>query len=319
MNPVTAVKKFLDNHSAPFLLALSGGADSLCLFYSFLECQKKRPFVFHVAHVDHGWREESRQEAETLKKLVASFGIPFHTKRLENLPEKGNLENLCRQERYAFFKEIVLKHQLKGVMTAHHADDHSETVLKRLFEGSHWSNLVGLKEEVEWDQLKIWRPLLGISKKKLVAWLLDNKYQWFEDQTNRDPQFLRSRMRSEILPYLNESFGKEVSSSLIHHSNEMKELDEYLDKKVKPCLDQIQKGKTDEWIELSLLASLEPVEIKYFLRKWLANKKVTFSRQQLEQIMETIQKRESSKRFIAGNHEISLNKTSLSLAQICSF
>ena len=87
-------------------MALSGGPDSLCLFYCLLEYRKRYGTPIHIAHVDHGWREESRQEVEILQRLAGNNQISFHLKTLNPTLMKGNLEAICREERYAFFAEL---------------------------------------------------------------------------------------------------------------------------------------------------------------------------------------------------------------------
>ena len=114
---------FLSKHSHPhksdpFILGLSGGADSLSLFYALLAC--KIPFI--IAHIDHGWREQSENEAKQLSQLAIAHNIPFYLKKLDPRQIQGNLESGCRKERYLFFKELCKETGAQGVILGHHAN-----------------------------------------------------------------------------------------------------------------------------------------------------------------------------------------------------
>ncbi|MCH9609076.1 MAG: tRNA(Ile)-lysidine synthase [Chlamydiales bacterium] len=200
------------------LLALSGGPDSIALFHLMVRAK----VAFEVAHVDHGWREESYREAKELEQLCQKHQIPFHLKVLEI---KGvNLEDRCRQERLAFFK-CLNQHVLVG----HHADDQAETVLKRIFEGARLNKLKGLSVVSKVEGVTLYRPLLSVRKEEILEWLDKNKLSYFNDSTNRDCRFLRSRMRVDLLPSLSKSFGKQVEPSLCRLGRLAAELDEHIE------------------------------------------------------------------------------------------
>src|ERR1700733_1584963 len=96
---VTHLKKFLERRlvpDAPLLLAFSGGGDSLALLYLLLECQKDLALTLHLAHVDHGWRKESAQEASILERLAEKLGLSFHMTKFAPT-KRRNLEAKARE------------------------------------------------------------------------------------------------------------------------------------------------------------------------------------------------------------------------------
>lgn len=219
---VSLTHAFLNVHwdqKSPLLLGFSGGPDSKALLYSLLECGVKP----HLAHVDHGWREESFKEAEELRREAEKLGCPFFTTRL-NLEKT---EDAARRGRLAFFKSIYKDYQ--ALLLAHQADDLAETVLKRIFEGAHLSNLGGMEEASEQEGMTLWRPFLKLRKKDILDYL--EKSPFIVDATNFDPKYLRSRMRLEIMPLLTEKFGKEIVENLTLLSERSYELKKYLDGK----------------------------------------------------------------------------------------
>lgn len=286
------VQQFFQKHgpfSRPFLLALSGGADSLSLFHCLLACQKRNGLQFHVAHVDHGWRPESSFEALQLEKMVKEHFIPFYHKRLDPSSLQGNLEAACRHERYQFFKQICETHHLEGVIIGHQADDQAETVLKRLLEGAHWSKLPSLTSISSIEELQIFRPLLSVSKKEIYEWLNKQEIVPFEDSTNHDCRFLRARMRHAILPLLAQEFRKEVTLPLRALSEDMQEIRAYFDEHLTPLFNQSLRGPWGLYFDFRNF-SLKPLEIKYLIRKFCEREGFLLSRPALGQAVQLIEK-----------------------------
>lgn len=253
--------------SKPVLLAISGGPDSLALLHLMLECRKRVPISIGIAHVDHGWRAESKEEARQLSALAAEWGVPFHLKVLDPANTQGNIEDFCRRERLAFFGELCQRHGYQAVVLAHHADDQAETVLKRLFEGASIPNLSGMRPVSAFEGVAIWRPLLAASKRELAMLADKLSVAPFADATNHDPRFMRARMRSRIMPALSETFGKEIVQPLVRLSEEAAEWSGYLDQVVRPIMDSVEASSAGLFFDMIPFKSRHPVELKYAIRK----------------------------------------------------
>lgn len=257
----------------PVLLGLSGGTDSLALFYLLqlykdtIEKEGKDSFFFGIAHVDHGWRSESEVEANQLQELANKMHIPFHLKKLNPLHINSNLEQACRHERLSFFAQLCNEHQYQAVILGHHADDRSETVLKKILEGSSLPYLHGMTPVSKYQELTLWRPLLNCLKSHLKLWLDKRGYTPFEDSTNLDEKFLRGRFRKKIIPELSKDFGKEVSSSLCRIGLEAEELKTYLDNHLKGYIEGITKGPFGSMLDFENSCPTSDFEIKYLIRK----------------------------------------------------
>ena len=230
MDLIKRTKKFIEkrwNGQSPLLLGYSGGPDSKALLYLLLDAGV-RP---HLAHIDHGWRGESGREAEELWEEAQKLGLPFHLKRLGELP-KANLEDFCRKQRLKFYRELFEKFPFQALLLGHQRDDRAETTLKRILEGASLPFLAGLSEEGVLDGMEVWRPLLEVKKTHLQSYLSEKGLKPLSDPTNGDTKYLRARMRKEILPELARSFGKEIDKNLALLSVRSAELKEYLDRKV---------------------------------------------------------------------------------------
>lgn len=267
------------------LLAFSGGPDSQALLHTLL----KSSLEIGIAHVDHGWREESCEEAEQLRSQIEALSLPFYLKRLQ-CPKQGNLENISREERYQFFKEICSKHGYQAVFLAHTQDDQAETVLKRVLEGASLAALGGMQKSSDFSGLLILRPFLDIPKKKLLDLLQKENIPFIQDPTNRDTRFLRAKMRETILPDLNHQFGKSVQGPLVHLAKECRELEHFLQKRFSNLINQ------EGLIDLSAIET--PFEVRWILSRWLKKQNIFASRQALDQMTEAVFAKKRSKSFL---------------------
>jgi tRNA(Ile)-lysidine synthase len=223
----------------PLLLGLSGGADSICLLHLLLIWKKSHPITLHLVHVDHGWREESAKEALELQRMAESYGLAFHTKRLDPSKYQGNLENESRRERLEFFTQVAQSVNAQGIVLGHHGDDQAETLLKRILEGAAITQLHGMLPVTTIGSLTIFRPLLNVTKKELLGWLESKEISFFTDETNSDIQYLRAKMRQLIFPFLQSSFGKNCAHNLIEIAEEAAEVKQHVEALLLPNLKKI--------------------------------------------------------------------------------
>jgi len=246
---------------APLLLGLSGGSDSMCLLHMLLEYRKANPLELHLVHVDHGWREESARECIELSKRAEEYNCPFHFIRLDPTMFQGNLESESRTARLQFFASIQQKTGAQGVLLAHHQGDQAETILKRLFEGAHLTSLSGMQPITHMPNLTLFRPLLDVSKEEILHYIQAHSIQFFDDVTNRDPKFLRARMRLETIPLLERSFGKEFSHHLTQLSQEASLLKEHFTALLRPTIEQGIQGPFGTCYAIKNLSLIECQEL----------------------------------------------------------
>lgn len=306
------IKHFLAIHylpGKPLLLGFSGGPDSLALLHLLLECDVD----LHVAHIDHGWRVESSEEAQQLMQDVEGLKLPFYLKRLENIPMK---ENEAREARLSFFKEIYQKIGSQALVLGHHGDDQSETVLKRILEGASLSSLRGILPVSILEGMQVWRPLLDVSKSEIRSWLKAKGLTPIEDRTNLDPSYLRGKMRTSILPQLEGEFGKEVSGNLRRLGESARELSEYLSKKIEKYETLIIEDKEEKRVDLSGYYPLEPVEIKAFLKKFSEKNKVFLSHASLKSLYEILEEGTLHRKVGAGDRFVEVRGRCVAIKKI---
>jgi tRNA(Ile)-lysidine synthase len=186
----------LDLDPCRALVAVSGGPDSLALLDLMDRAAEERGLDLVVAHVDHGIHPESATVAERVRRLAGSYGLPYEEGRL-NLGS-GAGETLARERRYGWLENARERIGAELIFTAHHADDQVETVLMRVLAGSGPAGLAGMAAR----QGRVVRPLLPYRRSELEEYLEEVGLTTWSDPANSDPRHLRSWIRTELLPLL---------------------------------------------------------------------------------------------------------------------
>lgn len=141
-----------------------------------------------VAHVDHGIRPNSGDDAEFVRKLAERYEVPFEMTRLA-LGERAS-EEAARRERYKFLREVARRHG-GVIVTAHHADDVVETIAINLLRGTGWRGLAVFGAD------DIYRPMTVWFKHEIIDYANRYGLEWREDSTNASDAYLRNRLRKQ--------------------------------------------------------------------------------------------------------------------------
>jgi tRNA(Ile)-lysidine synthase len=176
-----------------YVVAVSGGVDSVVLLHRIMSV--KPPLTTYiVAHIDHGIRSDSAEDAQFVRELAESYGLEFELQTL-SLGE-GASEELARNARYDFLFSLMKKYKAEAVITAHHQDDVLETMIVNLLRGTGWRGLLGFSQQ------NIIRPFLDRTKASLLEYAKEFDLKWREDSTNSDDTYLRNYVRLHIVPKL---------------------------------------------------------------------------------------------------------------------
>ena len=176
-------------------VAVSGGADSICLLHVLLELHL--PVTFSIVHVNHGLRgEESDGDEAFVLHTATLLNLPVHCRTVNLSAIDTNLEQAGRIARSQLYSDLVQSGKLDLVATGHTLSDQAETVLYRLFRGSGTSGLAGI-----WPVSGILiRPLLDVSRQEVLLHLRSRGLAWREDSSNESARFARNRIRHSFLP-----------------------------------------------------------------------------------------------------------------------
>ena len=190
---------FPELRSTRFLLACSGGIDSIVLWHL---CDRLG-LQFEVAHCNFNLRgEESDADAQFVKDLAERKNKILHIKSFDTAnyctSNKLTIQEGARALRYAWFHSLLVAHGLGFTVTAHHLDDQLETFLINLIRGSGLDGLSGIPAKTP----EVMRPLLLFTREEIASYAAQNDLQWREDSSNAEDKYLRNRLRSAVLPAL---------------------------------------------------------------------------------------------------------------------
>ena len=194
---------------ARVLVALSGGPDSMALLLLLRELVPEFGWELVAAHFDHGVRSGGRERESRLRDRLASTGIPLRVGRPDE-PLACDHASL-RRARYAWLRATARRCGVDRVATGHHRDDQAETVLFRILRGTGNRGLAGIPER----RGRLVRPLLPFRRSELETWLAGRAVEPFDDPSNRDVRYARSRLRHELLPVLESAIGPGVDDALV--------------------------------------------------------------------------------------------------------
>lgn len=191
------VKRFIEQYdlSGTFIVAFSGGYDSMCL----LDVLHKLGADIVAVHLNHNWRgDESLAEAKACEEFSKVRNIRFYS---EILPDSvKQTETAARDARYNFFCRCAEKFNSKVVFTAHNFDDNAETVLYRIIKGTGISGLKGIAEHRD----IFYRPLLKIERAEIEDYCKSNGLKPNVDSSNFNTKYKRNFIRHKIIPMLKE-------------------------------------------------------------------------------------------------------------------
>ena len=207
---------------ATLVVAVSGGADSLCLLGALLSLPESHhplaPGRLIVAHLDHGLRGEAgAEDARFVAAFAAERGLECVTERADvrqlARTEHRSIEDAARRARYGFLRRVAHDTGSTHICTGHTRDDQAETLVMHWLRGSGLAGLAGMAP-LSGD---LARPLLDLSRAKTLAYCAGRGWQPREDATNADTTYLRNRIRHELLPIL-EHYNPNLRDTLIRNA-----------------------------------------------------------------------------------------------------
>lgn len=254
---------------AGVLAAVSGGVDSVCLLHLLARVARASGGRVEVAHVDHGLRPGSAEDASFCRDLAGALAAPFHFCRLEReaFGGRGGRQARARILRRRFLEDTRARRGLAAVALGHHRDDQVETVLFRLLRGVGPRGVAGM---AAWAPPYV-RPLLAVSRADLEALAREEGWAFREDPTNRTEAYARNRLRRKALPLLR-SVHPGCDAGLLRYARLAAEDDAYLSRLARELL-AARAVPEPEGLRLPLDALREagaPVRRRLYLAAWEA-------------------------------------------------
>jgi len=223
------VLRFIQGHNLVkgnelLVVGVSGGPDSVCLLHVLANLSNTLGIKLHVAHLNHMLRgAESDADADYVSALAHKLGIPATIERRDvkayQRKHRLSVEEAAREVRYAFFSEVACSLGADAVAVGHTADDQIETILMHLVRGTGLAGLRGMQplttlRSPGGKELEIVRPLLETSRAETEAYCAARGLSPRSDSSNRLPDYLRNRIRSQLIPLLRE-YNPDIDKALL--------------------------------------------------------------------------------------------------------
>ena len=213
---------------SPLLVAVSGGLDSMVL----TDLCIKSGLNTSLAHCNFKLRgAESDEDERFIKDFSKDHNLEVYTSHFETetfaVSRKQSIQMAARQLRYEWFEKLRNQKGFEYILTAHHADDHLETVLINLSRGTGLEGLTGIPEINE----SVVRPLLEFSRADIQDYAMTQKVLWREDSSNNNTKYVRNNLRHTIIPLLkdlNPSFVHNFQRTLSHLKDTQSILEDYM-------------------------------------------------------------------------------------------
>jgi tRNA(Ile)-lysidine synthase len=206
--------------SRRYLIGVSGGRDSIALLHYLVDLGYNKLVVCHLNHQLRG--RESRRDARFVEKIARNlrFDCEIGSTDVGALAKRSKLsiETAARFARLAFFVEVARRRRCPRIFLAHHADDLVETALLNLFRGASPGGMAAMRKisvhRIGKTQLTILRPLLGVWRGEIDAYINYRHLEFREDATNAVLHSSRNKIRHRILPDIEKQFGRDVRKTI---------------------------------------------------------------------------------------------------------
>jgi tRNA(Ile)-lysidine synthase len=186
--------------SGVWWIALSGGLDSCVLLHSLVALQL--PIRLRALHINHQISPNADAWQQHCANLCAQLNVPFKAVKVDVENTGRGLEDAAREARYAIFEQ----HLAAGdyLLTAHHADDQSETMLLRLMRGTGPRGLAAMAQQRPLAEGMLHRPLLNFTRIELEKYAQAHDIGWVNDESNTNDHYDRNYLRNQVMPLLRE-------------------------------------------------------------------------------------------------------------------
>lgn len=290
------LEKIIGNPNRRFLLAVSGGADSMVLAHLF----RVLGLQFQVAHVNYKLRgEASDLDQKIVEDFCTNNGIKLHIYKVrEEEKPKNSIQIWARNLRYGFFFKILNDENLDGIVTAHHLNDELETFLINISRGSGIRGLSGIPE----NENKILRPLLPFTKQEIYDFAETEGIPFREDGSNKKNDYLRNKFRNGIIPKINE-VSPDFLDGFKNSVNHLKNANTFIQNEIESAFRKIviKSDGAETVLDKAELFALHPFLITEIILK------LGFRGEEISKITSA----ENGKMFRSKTHEIYISRSTI--------
>lgn len=292
------IKKYIEQEhlldaDKHYLVALSGGADSVCL----LRLMLLMGYQVEAVHCNFHLRgEESNRDEDFVKDLCEKHNIQLHLIHFDTITyakiHKVSLEMAARDLRYKYFEQLRHDIQADGICVAHHQDDSVETILMNLIRGTGIHGLTGIKPRNGY----ILRPLLCVSRSEIIAWLDSINQDYVTDSSNLKADVTRNKVRLNLMPLLRD-LNPSAASNILTTARRLQEVSSIYNQSVNQAIKRLVSGDSIDIQALRKEPSPESI-----LFEWLSL--YGFSPAVIEQISQSLTTIQPGREWTSETHQM---------------
>lgn len=225
------------------IVGVSGGPDSVALLHALFVLRHELGLSLRVAHFNHNWRKSAAMDERFVRRLAGQWGLPCACGRMPGRFARAATarEERGRAQRLRFFQRLAKKINARAIMLGHTQDDLVETVLMHILRGSGLQGMRGMLSHRRIQGACLIRPLLGVRKKDILAYLKRNGVRYRQDPTNRQDHFFRNRIRLELLPLLEKRYNPGIRGTLLNMADTAGLDYDYLEEQAKKIFGRMAK------------------------------------------------------------------------------
>lgn len=232
MSLLAAWEESLSRHSCVgrhWLVAVSGGPDSVALLRTAITAAARYGAEVTCGHIDHQLRAESSADADWVAEQCAALGVRCRVERVTVPSDGGAIEETARRVRYEALIRMATVSGATAILTGHTVDDNVETILHHVFRGTGLRGLIGIPPiRLLGESLWLWRPLLKVRRRELLAELDQLGQSYRTDSSNSSSQFTRNRVRHELIPWLERELNPRAVDAVLRLSDQSEEVIDWL-------------------------------------------------------------------------------------------
>jgi tRNA(Ile)-lysidine synthase len=254
-----------------YLIAVSGGRDSVALLHWLLDLGYRRLIV---CHFEHGLRGRAgKSDARFVARLAEKCGLSVELGAADVATlareRKQSIETAARQERLAFFERVGRRRRCPTIFLAHQADDQVETFILNLCRGAAGRGLGAMRPRSRHGAFELVRPLLAVWRSEIDDYIVQHRLKFRDDATNEELQARRNRVRHRIIPWLEKEFGRNIRPTIWRAAAVLAEEDDLLE-----TMTPLGLTKNEE-LPVKPLRQLAPALQRRVVRQWLLQRGVT--------------------------------------------
>lgn len=225
----TIIKNKLIDYGEGIVVGISGGYDSVCLLHILYSISSELNIKIFPVHINHMLRgDESLRDENFVREFCSSLGLEAYVKKIDIAQKakdyKVSIEEAGRDARYEEFQKVAIANGASKIAVAHSKNDQVETILMRIFRGTGLEGLRGM----EYQRDNIIRPLLDTDRSQIEKYVNENGLKAIIDSSNLHTDYLRNRVRLNVIPEINSSMGFDITENILRLSKIVVTDDDFL-------------------------------------------------------------------------------------------